>query len=211
MLYATGREIDTDNLIAKELGVKHNPKNKKIHTNEEEQTNLPWLYALGDCAEGRPELTPPAIRAGKLLAERLFGGASELMDYDLVATTVFTPLEYSACGLSEEDALLQLGDQMEVYHSGFKPLEWVFDQESNPDSCYCKVIVDKSQDEKVMGIHYVGPHAGEVMQGYGVAMKCGVNWKQMKSTVGIHPTSAEEIVVMSVKKSEGGDAQKEGC
>lgn len=100
---------------------------------------------------------------------------------------------------------------MEVYHSGFKPLEWVFDQESNPDSCYCKVIVDKSQDEKVVGIHYVGPHAGEVMQGYGVAMKCGVTWKQIKSTVGIHPTSAEEIVVMSVKKSDGGDATKEGC
>lgn len=81
-----------------------NTQNRKIMTNDYEQTNIASIYAIGDCAEGRPELTPPAIRAGKLLAQRLFGGSNELMDYNLVATTVFTPLEYSACGLSEEDA-----------------------------------------------------------------------------------------------------------
>lgn len=105
VLYATGREIDTDNLLSPSLNVQFNPKNKKIITNQLEQSNLEWLYALGDCAQDRPELTPPAIRAGKLLAERLFGGSKEVMDYTLVATTVFTPIEYSACGLSEEDAI----------------------------------------------------------------------------------------------------------
>lgn len=146
-----------------------------------------------------------------MLAERLFGGSSEVMDYNLVATTVFTPIEYSACGLAEEDAMALWGeDKLEVYHSAFKPLEWVFDQESEPDSCYCKVVVAK-ESGKVLGIHYVGPQAGEVMQGYAVAMKCGVTWAQFKATVGIHPTCAEEMVVMSKKKSEGGDAQKDGC
>lgn len=104
-----------------------NPKNKKIITGDNEESNVSGIYALGDCAEGRPELTPPAIRAGKLLSQRLFGGSKELMDYDTVATTVFTPLEYSACGFSEEDAESKLGrDNIEVYHSYFKPLEWVF-------------------------------------------------------------------------------------
>lgn len=104
VLYATGREIDTDQLIDQCLGVEMNMKNKKIITNDNEETNVKGLYAIGDCAEGRPELTPPAIRAGKLLAQRLFGGSQELMDYKLCPTTVFTPLEYSCCGLSEEEA-----------------------------------------------------------------------------------------------------------
>lgn len=71
---------------------------------ETEQTNVGNIYAVGDVLDGRPELTPVAIHAGRLLARRLFGGASQLMDYDNVATTVFTPLEYGCVGLSEEQA-----------------------------------------------------------------------------------------------------------
>lgn len=72
---------------------------------ETEQTNVPHIYAVGDVLEGRPELTPVAIHAGRLLARRVFGGGSQLMDYENVATTVFTPLEYGCVGLSEETAL----------------------------------------------------------------------------------------------------------
>jgi thioredoxin reductase (NADPH) len=78
-------------------------------------------------------------------------------------------------------------------------------------SSFAKVVVDKSSDDNVIGIHYVGPHAGEVMQGYGVAMKKGLPYKQLIDTVGIHPTSSEEIVGLTVSKSSGEDAAAGGC
>lgn len=84
-------------------------KNKKIVVNNADQTTVENIFSIGDCAYGRPELTPPAIKAGKLLAKRLFGNENELMDYVNIATTVFTALEYGACGLSEEDAIAKHG------------------------------------------------------------------------------------------------------
>lgn len=85
------------------------------------------------------------------------------MNYDLVATTVFTPLEYGAIGLSEEDAIKKFGDEnIEVYHSTFKPLEWAYNEEHLADSCYSKLICNISDKNRVVGFHYLGPNAGEV-------------------------------------------------
>jgi pyruvate/2-oxoglutarate dehydrogenase complex dihydrolipoamide dehydrogenase (E3) component len=103
VLLAIGRSPDTTLLGVKDLGIQL-AKSGKIITDESEKSNIENIFAIGDCAEGRPELTPPAIMAGKLLARRLYNGKSELMDYDNIATTVFTPLEYGAVGLSEEAA-----------------------------------------------------------------------------------------------------------
>ena len=87
------------------------------------------------------------------------------MNYDLVATTVFTPLEYGACGLAEEDALNKYGQaNIEVYHSSFKPLEWNYNDEHLAETCYTKLVVNKLDNERVVGFHYCGPHAGEVTQ-----------------------------------------------
>ena len=100
-------------------------KNGKVIVNDREETNVEGVYAIGDILYDRLELTPVAIQAGRLLARRLFGGSDELMDYNTVATTVFTPLEYSCCGYSEEKALEKYGeDHIEVYHRKFWPLEW---------------------------------------------------------------------------------------
>jgi len=100
-------------------------KNGKVIVNEKEETNVDNIYAVGDILKDRLELTPVAIQAGRLLARRLFGGSTELMDYQNVATTVFTPLEYSACGYSEEKATEVFGaDNIEIYHRKFWPLEW---------------------------------------------------------------------------------------
>ena len=94
-------------------------------------------------AAGRPELTPPAIMAGHLLADRLFGNSDKIMDYNKIATAVFTPLEYGAIGYSEEDAISKFGaENIKVYHSSFKPLEWNFNQEHLANSCYAKLIVN---------------------------------------------------------------------
>jgi pyruvate/2-oxoglutarate dehydrogenase complex dihydrolipoamide dehydrogenase (E3) component len=153
-----------------------------------------------------------AIQAGIILARRLFGGSKEAMDYVNICTTVFTPIEYACVGLSEDDSIEKLGkDGVEVYHREFMPLEWSLSQARQSSNCFTKVITDKSRDQNVLGIHYVGPNAGEVMQGYGVAMKQGLTFLQLTETVGIHPTSAEEIVTLSITKSSGEDAAAGGC
>lgn len=85
------------------------------------------------------------------------------MDYSNIATTVFTPLEYGAIGLPEEDAVKLYGEEnIEVYHSHFKPLEWNYNEENDADTCYTKVIVNMKDNNRVVGFHYCGPHAGEI-------------------------------------------------
>jgi thioredoxin reductase (NADPH) len=91
-------------------------------------------------------------------------------------------------------------------------LEWsLSNSRAHTGSAFTKVIVDKTADENVLGIHYVGPNAGEVMQGYGTAMKQGLKFKTLTETVGIHPTSSEEIVTLSITKRSGEDAAAGGC
>lgn len=134
------------------------------------------------------------------------------MDYVNICTTVFTPIEYSCVGLSEDDAIEKHGaENIEVYHSEFMPLEWSLSHGRQSQTAYTKVITDKNPEQNVLGIHFVGPNAGEVMQGYGVAMKQGLTYKTLVETVGIHPTSAEEIVSLSITKSSGESAAAGGC
>jgi len=134
------------------------------------------------------------------------------MDYVNICTTVFTPIEYSCVGFSEEDAIEKYGkDKLEIYHREFIPLEWSISHGRTQNLAYVKVIVDTSDNQKVLGIHYVGPNAGEVMQGYGVSMKKGMTFKDLSNTVGIHPTSSEEIVTLQITKSSGEDAAAGGC
>ncbi|KAH8053821.1 thioredoxin-disulfide reductase [Aureococcus anophagefferens] len=154
----------------------------------------PRAYAIGDVVEGRPELTPVAIEAGLRLARRLFGGKTEPMDYENVATTIFTPLEYGTIGLSEDDAKAQLGEcNVESYISEFAPLEYALSEARSErgDGCFAKLVVDKSTG-KVVGFHYLGPNAGEITQGFSIAMRKGATYADFISTVGIHPTVAED-------------------
>lgn len=103
VMLAVGRNADTKNLGLEEVGVKIE-KNDKIVASDDDTTNIKSIYAIGDCVNGRLELTPTAIMAGKLLVERLFAGKTRLMNYKMIATTVFTPLEYGCIGYAEEDA-----------------------------------------------------------------------------------------------------------
>ena len=115
MLFAIGRTAMTQGIGLEELGVDLNPRNGKILHNEFEQTSVAHIYAIGDVLDGKPELTPVAIQAGRLLAQRLYGNGTRLTDYVNVPTTVYTPLEYGCCGLSEEAALELKGeDNLEV-------------------------------------------------------------------------------------------------
>uniref|UniRef100_A0AAY4EIA3 thioredoxin-disulfide reductase (NADPH) n=1 Tax=Denticeps clupeoides TaxID=299321 RepID=A0AAY4EIA3_9TELE len=209
VLIAVGRDACTGKIGLDKVGVKVNPKNGKIPVNDEEQTNVPHIYAIGDILEGKWELTPVAIQAGKLLARRLFGGS--MCDYVNVPTTVFTPLEYGCCGHAEERAVELYGQEnIEVYHSLFWPLEFTVPGRDN-NKCYAKIICNKLDNNRVIGFHYLGPNAGEVTQGFGAAIKCGVTKEQLDDTIGIHPTCAEIFTTLGVTKSSGGDITQAGC
>uniref|UniRef100_A0A8C5GIK1 thioredoxin-disulfide reductase (NADPH) n=1 Tax=Gouania willdenowi TaxID=441366 RepID=A0A8C5GIK1_GOUWI len=176
-------------------------KNGKVPVNDEEQTNVPHIFAIGDILEGKWELTPVAIQAGKLLARRLYGGSNVKCDYINVPTTVFTPLEYGSCGLPEEKAIELYGtENLEIFHSLLWPLEFTVPSRDN-NQCYAKLICNKLDNDRVIGFHYLGPNAGEVTQGFGVAMKCGVTKEQLDGTIGIHPTCAEVTIVIFIKTS----------
>ncbi|XP_006875888.1 PREDICTED: thioredoxin reductase 2, mitochondrial [Chrysochloris asiatica] len=211
VLWAIGRVPETRSLNLEKAGVIISPDSQKILVDAWEATSVPHIYAIGDVAEGRPELTPTAIMAGKLLAQRLFGGSSALMEYDNVPTTVFTPLEYGCVGLSEEEAVARHGQEcVEVYHAYYKPLEFTV-AERDASQCYIKVVCLREPPQLLLGLHFLGPSAGEVTQGFALGIKCGASYKQLMRTVGIHPTCAEEVAKLHISKRSGLDPTVTGC
>merc|ERR1719240_1041452 len=203
VLVATGRDVCTGSMGLDTTGVKLNDKNGKIPVINE-QTNVPHIYAIGDVIDGDAleppsqltELTPVAIQAGKLLAMRLYGEQMEQMDYQGVPTTVYTPLEYGCVGLTEEAAEKVYGaDNLEVYHSYYKPLEWTLPHRGD-NACYAKLICNKLDSERVVGLHICGPNAGEMTQGFAVAIQCNATKADFDRTIGIHPTTVEEFTTI---------------
>jgi thioredoxin reductase (NADPH) len=230
VLFATGRRADTSSLDLAAAGVEVSTASGKIVCGENgvdaERTNVEHIYAIGDVVQGRPELTPVAVRAGEMLAARLFGSSTKAMDYDGVPTTVFTPFEYGCVGLSEEGAIAAHGaENIETYLFKFQPLELeAAHREKHPDSgaspddidfgqvCLSKLVCLKHENDKVIGFHYVGPNAGEITQGFALAVKCGATKEDFDSVVGIHPTNAESFTTMEVTRSSGKDfAAAGGC
>uniref|UniRef100_A0A8C5HC40 thioredoxin-disulfide reductase (NADPH) n=1 Tax=Gouania willdenowi TaxID=441366 RepID=A0A8C5HC40_GOUWI len=197
VLWAVGRAPETKILGLDKLGVKLNSETGKIIVAADESTSVPNIYAFGDIGEGRPELTPTAVKAGKLLA--------------LQFIFVFTPLEYGCMGLSEEEAERRHGkDGIEVYHAFYKPLEFtVADRDAS--QCYLKVICERGGHQTILGLHFTGPNAGEVTQGFALGIQCGATYSHLLQTVGIHPTCAEEVVKVSITKRSGLDATVTGC
>ena len=210
VIFATGRYAVTEGINLAAAGVKAH-KNGKIPVDENDMTNVAGIYALGDCREGGWELTPVAIEAGRKLVDRLFTSNGTRMDYDHIPTTVFTPLEYGSVGMTEEAAAEKYGeDNLEIWHMHFQPLEWtVAHREVN--ACYGKVVTLKSEGFRIIGFHYTGPNAGEVTQGYALAVKKGMTKDDLDDLVGIHPSCAEEFTTMTITKSSGVDPQKSGC
>lgn len=146
VIYAIGRTASTAGLNLESVGVKVNA-NGKVLCSEDDRTTAPDVFAVGDCVEGRLELTPTAIMCGRRLVRRLYGGATDLMDYADVATTVFTPLEYGSIGMPEEAARKKFGNEnVRVFYGGFKPTTWNFNPSRNPKACYGKLIVHKPTD-----------------------------------------------------------------
>lgn len=199
VLLAIGRYPDVKGLGLENVGVELET-NGKIKVNTRWQSSVESIHALGDVSSIGLELTPVAIKEGHYLAQGLFKNEWREIDYKTVCTTVFTPLEYAVCGYNEHDAIKTFGiDDIEVYTSTFKPTEWAFDPEKPRNVCMSKAIVQKST-RKVLGLHYTGLQAGEVMQGYGIAIRLGLKFEEFTDTIAIHPTGSEEVVTLRNKK-----------
>lgn len=210
VVMAIGRNPETVQIGLDKLGVKLN-RDSKVIVNQYDQTNIPHIYAIGDIVAGGLELTPVAIMAGRLLADRISGTNTRPMDYVNVPTTVFTPIEYGSVGLSEEAAIEKHGEKnIRVYHSYFKPLEWTIPHRGD-NVCYMKVICLISEEERVIGFHILAPNSGEITQAVGLGVRLGAKKHDFDMLVGIHPTVAEEMTQLTVSKDSGKDPRKSGC
>ncbi|XP_067004127.2 thioredoxin reductase 1, cytoplasmic-like [Anabrus simplex] len=211
VLLAVGREPRIKDLGLEIVGVKLNSDNGRIICNDKDQTSCPYIYAIGDVANNRPQLTPVAIHAGKFLSRRLFGKCKVLTDYINVPSTVFTPIEYGFVGLAEEVAIEVYGkNNIEVYHTHFQPLEFVIPAKED-NVCYAKLICLKKDHERVVGLHILGPNAGEITQGYAIGLKLGAKKSDFSNLIGIHPTCAEILTTMEITKASGLSVLRTGC
>jgi len=190
VLYATGRKANTEGLGLENLDVNIR-SNGSLEVNEYFETKEPGVYALGDVI-GRVALTPVAIAEGMVLASNLFNSTKQALDYSLIATAVFSHPNIGTVGLTEAEARDKYTD-IEIYESDFRHLKHTLS--GNNERTYMKILVNKDS-RLVLGIHMLGADAGEIIQGFAVAMQCGLTKEQLDSTIGIHPTAAEEFVTM---------------
>ncbi len=190
IMYATGRKPMTENLGLENVSIELN-ENNAIKVNKQYQTNVPSIYAIGDVTD-RVNLTPVALAEGMVLAKHLFANEDKEVDYSNIPTCVFSQPNIGTVGLTEEEAI-EKHDLIDVYKSKFTPMKYSLSD--NDEKTFMKLIVDRSSD-KVLGVHMIGPDAGEIIQGIAIAIKAGATKKVFDSTIGIHPTAAEEFVTM---------------
>ncbi|MDZ4142639.1 MAG: glutathione-disulfide reductase [Methylotenera sp.] len=190
VMYATGRVPNTRGLGLEAVGVDMDEVGA-IKVNGDYQTNVPSIYALGDVTN-RVNLTPVATAEGMALVNKLYAGKKSVMDYDNIPTAVFSQPSIGTVGLTEAKAREKYKD-IDVYKSEFKPMKNTLSGAT--ERTLMKMLVVRSTD-KVVGMHMVGPDAGEIIQGMAVAIRAGATKATFDSTIGIHPTAAEEFVTM---------------
>lgn len=194
IIWAIGRNPSTDALNLAAAGVETDERGY-VKVDEYQQTSAEGVYCVGDIMQGGIELTPVAVKAGRLLSERLFNGMTDAkMDYDLVPTVVFSHPPIGTIGLTEPAAKEKYGEEnIKVYTSGFTAMYTAVTQHRQP----CKMkLVCLGEEEKVIGLHAIGFTVDEMIQGFAVAMKMGATKADFDSVVAIHPTGSEEFVTM---------------
>jgi glutathione reductase (NADPH) len=196
VLYATGRRPLTAGLGLAEAGVELD-RTGAVVVDEYSRSTLPSVWAVGDCTN-RINLTPVAIHEGTAFARTVFGGQPTRPDHDFVPSAVFSQPSIGTVGLSEAKARERFGE-IDVYRSGFRPLKLSLTELE--ERTLMKLVVERSS-QRVVGCHMLGPDAGEIIQGFAVALKCGATKAHFDATVGIHPTAAEEFVTMREKAPE---------
>ena len=190
VMYATGRMPNSTNMNLDQVGVKLD-KNNAIKVNKFYQTNLSSIYAIGDVCN-RHNLTPVALAEGSILANNLFNKKNDTLNYNNIATCIFSQPNVATVGLSEEEAKKKY-DDIKVFKSSFTPMKLTLTKSDEKN--FIKLIIDKETD-LVIGAHLVSDNAGEIIQGIAIAIKSGATKKIFDETIGIHPTIAEEFVSM---------------
>ena len=194
IMFATGRRPNCSNIGLDEVGVKLDAEGA-VKINSNYQTNISSIYAVGDVTN-RINLTPVALAEGSIVANNLFNNTSKIASYENIPTCVFSQPNIATVGLTEDEARKKYKD-ITVYKSLFTPLKLTLTQ-SNEKS-FIKLITNKKTN-LVIGAHMVGENAGEIMQGIAIAIKAGATKDIFDSTIGIHPTLAEEFVTMRNSK-----------
>ena len=192
VLFATGRVPNTRALGLEAAGVTVD-EHGAIAVDAHYKTSVPSIYAVGDVSSS-VQLTPVALAEAMVVVDALFGDRVRKLDYEFIPTAVFTHPNIGTCGYSETDARAKFG-KVTVFCTEFRALRHTLS--ASTERTFMKLVVDKASD-RVVGLHLVGPDAGEVVQGFAVAMRAGATKALFDSTIGIHPTVAEEFVTMRV-------------
>ena len=190
VMYATGRVPNTEGLGLENAGVELDEKGA-IKVDEYSQASCESIYAVGDCTP-RIQLTPVAIREGQAFADTIFGGKKTAIDLSCVPSAVFSHPPIASVGLTEGEAKNKLGS-VKVYQSDFRPMKNVL--AGRDERSLYKMVCDAAND-RIVGIHLIGPDAPEILQAAAVAVKAGLTKADFDATVAIHPTMAEELVLL---------------
>jgi glutathione reductase (NADPH) len=190
ILCATGRKPNIAGLNLEDTDVTFT-EHGFVKVDKDFRTAEPSIYALGDLIGG-PQLTPVALEEGMAFARAQFDGQETNVDYEYIPTAVFSQPNVGTVGFTEAEAREKFGE-ITVYRSEFKPMKHTLSGRN--ERSLMKLIVDNVSD-RVVGLHMVGPDAGEILQGMAIAMRSGATKTDFDRTVGIHPTAAEEFVTM---------------
>ena len=190
VLFATGRKPNVDGLGLDSAGVELDDKGA-IKVDDYSRTSCESIYAVGDVTD-RLQLTPVAIREGHAFADTVFGGNPRTVDYDCVPSAVFSHPPLAGVGMTEAQAKNKLGT-VKVYTSDFRPMKYVL--AGREERALYKMIVDATT-ERVVGLHMIGPDAPEILQAAAIAVKAGLTKRDFDDTVALHPSMAEELVLL---------------
>jgi glutathione reductase (NADPH) len=190
VLFATGRTPQVAGLGLEQLGVELTARGA-VKVDAFSRSSVASVHAVGDCTD-RLNLTPVAIAEGAALADTLFGPEPRPFEHELVPSAVFSQPPLACVGLSEEKARAR-GHALRSFVKTFRPLKHALT--GRDDRTTMKVVVDDANG-RVLGVHVVGADAPEIVQGFAAALRCGLTKQQLDATIGIHPTAAEELVML---------------
>jgi glutathione reductase (NADPH) len=190
LVYALGRVPKTPGLGLEKAGVEL-ARNGAILVNADNETTCPTIYAIGDVTD-RVQLTPVAIREGQAFADSVFGNKPTRVDYENIPSAVFSHPPIGGVGMTESEARTKLGSYR-TYTADFRPMKNVL-AGRNERALY-KMIVE-GETERVVGLHMIGPDAPEILQAAAIAVKAGLKKSQFDDVIALHPTMAEELVLM---------------
>lgn len=190
LLWAIGRTPHSKALGLEESGVEL-AKDGSVKVGDDNRTNIPSIYAVGDVTN-RVQLTPVAIREGHAFADTVFGNNPRTVNYDCIPTAVFSNPPIASVGMTEAEARAKHSD-VKVYKSDFRAMKNVL-ADRNERAIYKMVVA--GADEKVIGLHMIGPDSGEILQAAAIAVKAGLTKQAFDDTVALHPSMAEELVLL---------------